>query len=73
MSNLKHRKENEMDKVQKIKDWICKEQDGLMNAQCNFEYPEHEGVYHILCNLYSRQKERIYYPSRKRESKEKES
>lgn len=39
------------DKVQKIKEWICKEQDGLMDAQGNFEYPEHEGAYHILCNL----------------------
>lgn len=41
------------DKVQKIKDWISKEQDGLMDAQGNFEYPEHEGAYHILCNLYA--------------------
>lgn len=40
-----------MDKVQKIKDWISKEQEGLMDAQGNFEYPEHEGAYHILCNL----------------------
>ena len=39
------------DKVQKIKDWISKEQDGLMDSQGNFEYPEHEGAYHILCNL----------------------
>ena len=39
------------DKVQKIKDWISKEQDGLIDAQGNFEYPEHEGAYHILCNL----------------------
>lgn len=39
------------DKVQKIKDWISKEQDGLMDAKGNFEYPEHEGAYHILCNL----------------------
>ena len=39
------------DKVQKIKDWISKEQDGLMDAQGNFEYPEHEGAYNILCNL----------------------
>lgn len=39
------------DKVQKIKDWISKEQDGLIGAQGNFEYPEHEGAYHILCNL----------------------
>ena len=39
------------DKVHKIKDWISKEQDGLIDAQGNFEYPEHEGAYHILCNL----------------------
>lgn len=39
------------DKVQKIKEWISNEQDGLMDAQGNFEYPEHEGAYHILCNL----------------------
>ena len=39
------------DKVQKIKEWISKEQDGLMDAQGNFEYLEHEGAYHILCNL----------------------
>lgn len=39
------------DKVQKIKEWISKEKDGLMDANGNFEYPEHEGAYHILCNL----------------------
>ena len=39
------------DKVQKIKEWISNEQDGLMDAKGNFEYPEHEGAYHILCNL----------------------
>lgn len=39
------------DKVQKIRGWISKEQDGLMDAQGNFKYPEHEGAYHILCNL----------------------
>ena len=39
------------DKLQKIKDWISKEQDGLMDANGNFDYPEHEGAYHILCNL----------------------
>ena len=38
-------------KIQKIREWISKEQDGLMDAQGNFEYPEHEGAYHILCNL----------------------
>ena len=39
------------DKVQKIKDRICREQDGLMDAQGNFEYPEHQGAYNVLCNL----------------------
>ena len=38
-------------KVQKIKEWISKAQDFLMDAQGNFEYPEHEGAYHILCDL----------------------
>jgi len=40
-----------MDKVQKIKEWISKKQDGLMNAQGNFAYREDEGAYHILCSL----------------------
>ena len=39
------------DKVQKIKDWISRKQDGLMDAQGNFEYPEHQGAYDVLCNL----------------------
>ena len=39
------------DKVQKIKEWISKEQDGLMDSQGNFEYPEHEGAFHILSDL----------------------
>ena len=39
------------DKVQRIKGWISKTQDGLMDAQGNFEYPEHEVAYHILCDL----------------------
>ena len=39
------------DKVQKIKDWISKEQDGLMDAQGNFENPSDEGAFHILTNL----------------------
>ena len=39
------------DKVQKIKEWISKTQDGLMDANGNFEHPEHEGAYNILCNL----------------------
>jgi len=38
-------------KVQKIKEWTSKEQDGLMDANGNFDYPEHEGSYNILCNL----------------------
>jgi hypothetical protein len=40
-----------LDKIQKIKEWISREQDGLMDANGNFEYPEHEGAYNILCNL----------------------
>ena len=40
-----------MDKVQKIKEWISKTQDGLMDDNGNFEYKEHEGAYNILCNL----------------------
>ena len=39
------------DKVQKIKDWISKTQDGLMDAQGNFENPSEEGAFHILTNL----------------------
>lgn len=39
------------DKVQRIKEWISKTQDGLMDANGNFGYLEHEGAYHILCNL----------------------
>lgn len=39
------------DKVQKIKEWISKTQDGLMDANGNFGYLEHEGAYNILCNL----------------------
>jgi len=39
------------DKVQKIKEWISKTQDGLMDNNGNFEYKEHEGAYNILCNL----------------------
>lgn len=39
------------DKIRKIKEWISNTQDGLMDAQGNFEYPEHEGAYNILCNL----------------------
>ena len=39
------------DKVQKIKDWISKEQDGLMDAQGNFENPSDEEAFHILSNL----------------------
>ena len=39
------------DKVQKIKDWISKTQDCLMDAQGNFENPSDEGAFHILTNL----------------------
>lgn len=39
------------DKVQKIKEWISKTQDGLMDSNGNFKYPEHEGAYNILCFL----------------------
>ena len=39
------------DKVQKIKDWVSKTQDGLMDANGNFEHLEHEGAFHILSNL----------------------
>ena len=38
-------------KVQKIKDWISKEQDDLRFANGNFEYPEYEGAFHVLSNL----------------------
>ena len=51
------------DKVQKIKEWISKTQDGLMDANGNFEYLEHEGAFHILTNLdyyiYSLQEEPV--------------
>ena len=39
------------DKVQKIKEWIGKEQDGFMDAQGNFDNPSDEGAFHILTNL----------------------
>ena len=39
------------DKIQKIKDWISKTQDGLMDANGNFENPSNEGAFHILSNL----------------------
>lgn len=39
------------DKVQKIKEWISKTQDGFMDSQSNFLYPEHEGAYSVLCEL----------------------
>ena len=39
------------DKVQKIKDWISKTQDCIMDAQGNFENPSDEGAFHILTNL----------------------
>ena len=31
--------------------YIDKEQEGLMDANGNFEYAEHEGAYHALCDL----------------------
>ena len=40
-----------IDKVQKIKEWISKTQDGLMDANGNFENPSNEGAFHILSNL----------------------
>lgn len=40
-----------MNKLQEIKDWISKEQDGLMDAQGNFDNPSDEGAFHILTNL----------------------
>jgi len=39
------------DKVQKIKDWISKTQDGLMDDNGNFENTSDEGAFHILSNL----------------------
>lgn len=38
-------------KVQKIKDWIGKKQDGLMDAYGNFRSAADEASYNILCNL----------------------
>ena len=38
-------------KVQKIKEWISKTQDSLMDANGNFTCRENEGAYHTLCNL----------------------
>lgn len=51
ITDIAKKESNMADKVQKIKEWISKEQNGLMDAQGNFEYPEHEGAYNILCNL----------------------
>ena len=39
------------DKVQKIREWISKTQDGLMDANGNFENQSEEGAFHILSNL----------------------
>ena len=36
---------------ERIKQWISREQDGLMDAQGNFASREDEGAYHILCSL----------------------
>lgn len=35
----------------KILAYIDREQEGLMDSNGNFEYAEHEGAYHALCNL----------------------
>ncbi len=35
----------------KILKKIHDEKEGLMDAQGNFGYPEHEGAFHVLCNL----------------------
>jgi hypothetical protein len=43
--------QKDMNNVERIKAWISKEQDGLMDANGNFGYPERKGAYHILCNL----------------------
>ena len=40
-----------MDKIKKIKEWISKEQDGLMDVNCNFRSAADEASYNILCNL----------------------
>lgn len=40
-----------MTQVEKIKSEIDRLQDGLMDANGNFEYPEHQGAYNVLCNL----------------------
>ena len=51
ITDIARKESNMTNEVQKIKEWISKEQDGLIDAQGNFEYPEHERAYHILCNL----------------------
>ncbi len=40
-----------IDKVQKIKEWISKTQDGLMDADGNFRTAADEASYNTLCNL----------------------
>ena len=40
-----------MDKVQKVKEWISKTQDGLMDNNGNFKNTSDEGAFHILSNL----------------------
>ena len=40
-----------MDKIKKIKEWISKKQDGLMDANGNFRTAADEASYNTLCNL----------------------
>lgn len=40
-----------IDKVQRIKEWISKTQDGLMDDNGNFENTSDEGAFHVLSNL----------------------
>ena len=42
-----------MDKISFIREKISELQNGLMDAQGNFGFPEHEGAYHVLCELES--------------------
>ena len=43
--------ENNMDKIKKIKEWISKKQDGLMDTNGNFKTAADEASYNTLCNL----------------------
>ena len=42
-----------MNKISFIREKIGELQSGLMDAQGNFGFPEHEGAYHVLCELES--------------------